>query len=52
MTNEILSLYGETLRDEKGNLVGWIADDGKFHPCGASLTAEQLRAILALIEKE
>lgn len=46
-----VSLNDETLRDDKGNLIGWIADDGKFHPCGASLSAEQLRAILALIDK-
>lgn len=42
---------GERLIDSQGNLVGWIADDTlKFHPCGASLTAEQLRAILGLID--
>ena len=41
---------GERLTDSRGNLVGWIApDEGKFHPCGATLTAEQLREILAML---
>ena len=41
---------GERLTDSRGNLVGWIApDEGKFHPCGATLTADQLRAIQAML---
>jgi hypothetical protein len=49
--NEILSISrnDETLTDNNGKLVGWIADDGTFHPCGAPLSAEQLRAILAML---
>ena len=42
---------GETLKDDTGRLVGWIADDGKFHPCGAPLSADQIRAILAMLAK-
>ena len=40
---------GKTLTDDTGHLVGWIADDGKFHPCGAPLSADQIRAILAML---
>ena len=42
---------GKTLMDDTGHLVGWIADDGKFHPCGAPLSADQIRAILAMLAK-
>jgi hypothetical protein len=46
-----ITRYGETLKDDAGRLVGWIADDGSFHPCGASLSADQMRAILAMLAK-
>lgn len=48
---KIITRNDETLTDDNGRLVGWIADDGKFHPSGASLSAEQLRAILAMISQ-
>lgn len=48
---QILTRNDETLKDDKGRLVGYIAEDGRFHPCGAPLTAEQLRAILAMLTK-
>ncbi len=40
----------ETLCDAEGRLVGYIADDGRFHPCGAPLTADQMREILAMLD--
>jgi len=43
---QIITRTDKRLTNAKGELIGWIADDGKFHPCGASLTMEQLRAIL------
>ena len=46
---EIIRREDERLTDDKNRLIGWIASDGKFHPCGASLTADQLRAILAML---
>ena len=44
-----ITLTDKQLTDATGRLVGWIADDGRFHPCGAVLTAAQLREILALM---
>lgn len=49
--NEIINRSDERLTDADGELIGWIADDGKFHPCGAALTVDQLRAILAMLAK-
>lgn len=47
----VINRDDERLTDDQGRLVGWISDIGpKFHPCGASLTAEQLRAILAMLD--
>jgi len=51
MNTTELTRADETLTDNTGKLVGWIADDGKFYPCGASLSADQLRAILAMLAK-
>ena len=48
---EVITLTDETLTSADGRLVGWIADDGKFHPSGAPLDADQLRAILAMVAK-
>ena len=48
---EAITRTEETLKNEDGRLVGWIADDGKFHPNGAPLSVEQLRAILAMLTK-
>lgn len=47
----IIRREDERLTDDKDRLIGWIASDGKFHPCGASITADQLRAILAMLAK-
>lgn len=49
-TTAIINREDERLTDSNDRLIGWISGEGKFHPCGASLTAEQLRAILAMLE--
>ena len=49
---EIITLDDERLTDISGRLVGWVGDDNKFYPCGASLTPEQVQAILNLMTKE
>ena len=49
--NSIVIRVGERLSDNKGDLIGWIADDGKFHPCGAALTKDQLQAILSMLDE-
>lgn len=48
--NDVIIRSGERLTDVNGELVGWIADDGKFHPCGKSLTVGQLLAIIKLVD--
>ena len=48
---KIIFRNDETLTDDKGRLVGWIADDGKFHPSSAPRSAEQLREILAMLSQ-
>lgn len=49
--NDIITRTDETLTDADGELIGWIAGDGKFHPCGSPLTAQQIGAILAMLFK-
>ena len=48
---QIVTRDNETLKDDKGRLIGWIAVDGRFQTCGAALSADQLRAILAMLAK-
>lgn len=48
---ETITRTDETLEDAKGRLIGWISDDGRFHPCGAPLTEAQLREIVSMLAK-
>jgi hypothetical protein len=50
METAVITRNGKTLDDQNGRPVGWIGNDGKFRPSGEALSADQLRAILALLE--
>lgn len=45
-------LTDETLTDKNHEIVGWVADDSKFHPCGTALTIEQMKEIISIIENK
>lgn len=46
--NEIIREDGR-LSTKDGQLIGWVATDGRFHPCGTALTAGQLLEILKIL---
>lgn len=48
----MITLNEETLTDENDRLLGWIADDGRFYPCGAALTLEQMKVITNMMESK
>jgi hypothetical protein len=48
---QIITRTDKRLTDANGELIGWISDNNKFHPCGAALTEGQLRAILLMLAK-
>ena len=41
----------QTFKNQSGDVLGWMARDGKFYPSGVAMTADQMREILAMMAR-